>query len=242
MTNIKERVIEELQRKDFPDLKFLYSDEVLDIALELLWELLEEEKKDFENKLKIKNEDISFETFEEDSELSLFWWLLNHLQSVKSWDKVRDIIEEFEPKLTEFSNEISYSKRYFEMLDYCLQSVKLDEEQEKIISDSVRAYKVRWINLEKEKQDEIKKINLELSELSNKFSNILLVDSIIILFDISKEILFLFLLKWPSPKIIPSKKDKLSFILLGIFVILEGPVLAFILKYRLVLSRMLWLV
>jgi hypothetical protein len=64
--NIKEKVKKELEKKDFPDLKFLFSEEVLDIAPEILDELLEEEKKDFEKKLKLKNEEISFKTFHED--------------------------------------------------------------------------------------------------------------------------------------------------------------------------------
>jgi len=65
--NTKQQIIHELTRSDFPNFEFLYSKEVLDLAPEILNELLEEEKKDFEDKLKIKNEDISFDTFDEES-------------------------------------------------------------------------------------------------------------------------------------------------------------------------------
>jgi Zn-dependent oligopeptidase len=75
--------------------------------------------------------------------MSYFWSLLNHLNNVKSSDKVREIIENVEPKLTEFGNEIAYSKRYFEMFEYCLNNCKLDEEQRKIIEDTVKHYKIR---------------------------------------------------------------------------------------------------
>ena len=169
--DIKQKIIAELQTKDFPNLKFLYSDEVLEIAPEILEYFLEQEKKDFESRLKILDSNISFDTFNEESELGYFWSLLNHLNNVASSDKVRKIVEDFESKLTDFSNEVSYSKRNYEMLEFLLKKWDLDLEQKKIITDDIKSYKVRWINLEKDKQDKLKKINLELSELSTKFSN-----------------------------------------------------------------------
>ena len=168
---LKQKIISELEREGLPNLKFLFSEEVLNIAEELLLEFLEEEKKDFSEKLKLDNSKINFDLFEEESKMSYFWSLLNHLSNVKSSDKVREIIENIEPKLTEFWNEISYSKRFFEMFEYCLENCSLNEEETKIIKDTVKNYKIRWINLNKEKQEELKKISLELSELTTKFSN-----------------------------------------------------------------------
>jgi hypothetical protein len=83
-------------------LNFLYSDEVLDVSLEVLNELLEEEKKDFGKKLKIKNEEIIFDTFEDFSKLDYFWSLLNHFKNINSSDEIRKIIEDFEPKIIDF--------------------------------------------------------------------------------------------------------------------------------------------
>jgi len=168
---MKNKIIIELEKKEIPDLDFLFSEEVLEIAEKVLIEFLEEEKVDFEEKLKLDNSKITFDLFEEESNLSYFWALINHLNSVKSSDKVRNIIENIEPKLTEFGNEVAYSKRFFEMFEYCLANCKLDEEQKKIIEDTVKHYKIRWINLSEEKQDELKKISLELSELTTNFSN-----------------------------------------------------------------------
>jgi Zn-dependent oligopeptidase len=99
---LKNKIILELENPEIPNLKFLFSQEVLKVSEELLLELLEEEKVDFENKLKIPNEYINFETFDEDSKMSYFWSLLNHLNSVKSNEKVRNIIENVEPKLIDF--------------------------------------------------------------------------------------------------------------------------------------------
>jgi len=141
--NIKQKIVSELENTEIPNLAFLFSEEVLEVAEELLLDFLEEEKKEFEEKLKISDEKITFELFEEESKLNYFWSLLNHLNNVNSSDKVREIIENVEPKLTEFGNEIAYSKRYFEMFEYCLNNCKLDEEQNKIISDTVKHYKIR---------------------------------------------------------------------------------------------------
>jgi len=140
---IKNKIIQELENTEIPDLAFLFSEEVLEVAEELLLDFLEEEKKEFEEKLKISDEEITFELFEEESKLNYFWSLLNHLNNVNSNNKVRKIIENIEPKLTEFGNEVTYSKRYFEMFEYCLNNCELNEEQNKIISDTVKHYKIR---------------------------------------------------------------------------------------------------
>ncbi len=168
---LKQKISVELEKKEFPNLKFLYSQEVIENSLDILEEFLQEEKKYFKNSLKTKNEDIDFDLFNIESKLDYFWSLLYHLKSVKSSDKIRSVIDIFEPKITEFSNEVSYSKRNYEMLEVLLSSWKLNQEQEKIIKDEIMHYKVRWINLNDEKQEELKKINLEISEISTKFSN-----------------------------------------------------------------------
>ncbi len=168
---LKQKILQELNTNEIPDLKFLYSDEVLEITPEILEELLEEEKKDFKEKLKTESKDITFEFFEEFSILDFFFWLLDHLLNVKSSDKVRKIIEDFEPKLIDFSNEVSYNKRFYEMVVYCYENCKLDEEQKRILNQDIKSYKIRWINLPEEKQEKLKKINKELRQLSQKMWN-----------------------------------------------------------------------
>ncbi len=171
---VKQKILKELENTKIPDLKFMFSEEVLDIALDVLSELLEEEKKDFDETLKIKNEEITFETFEDFSRLDLFFSLLNHLQNVKSGEKIRNIIEEFEPKYIDLWNYMAYNKRYYDMLCYCRENCKIDSQQQRILDLSIKSYEVKWINLEEKKQEELKKISKRLSELSQKFWNNLL--------------------------------------------------------------------
>jgi len=78
--NIQEQVLQALKNPDFPDLKFLYSKEVLEIAPEVLEELLESERQDFYKKLETPDGEISFETFQDFSLLDYFFSLLEHYQ------------------------------------------------------------------------------------------------------------------------------------------------------------------
>lgn len=167
----KEKIIQELKNKKFPDLKFLFSNEVLDMASEILEQELENEKVKFEDFLKLENSSLTFDSFEDESILDYFWSLLNHFESVESSDKVRNIIENFRPKLQDFSNEVAYSKPYFEKLEYVNNTLSLDLEQKRIMDLRIKSYKDRWIDLPIEKQAEIKKINKKLWELSDKFTN-----------------------------------------------------------------------
>jgi len=64
--NLKERVINELKNKNFPDLKFLFSSEVLEIANEILESELENEKIKFDDFLKQENSSLTFDSFEDD--------------------------------------------------------------------------------------------------------------------------------------------------------------------------------
>lgn len=78
--NIKQKIITALKNPDFPDLKFLYSEDVLDIAEEVLEELLEEERNDFYKKLETQDEKVDFSLFRDFSLLDYFFSLLEHYQ------------------------------------------------------------------------------------------------------------------------------------------------------------------
>ena len=52
---IKKQIIEELEKSEFPNLKFLFSEEVLDVALDVLKDLLKKEKQKFNTLLLMEN-------------------------------------------------------------------------------------------------------------------------------------------------------------------------------------------
>jgi hypothetical protein len=67
--SLQDRVLNELNKNDFPDLKFLYSDEVLNSSLEILRNLLKEEKEKFNAMLETPDNEISFDTFDYETNL-----------------------------------------------------------------------------------------------------------------------------------------------------------------------------
>jgi oligopeptidase A len=184
MTNIKQKIRQELQNPDFPDFIFLYSREVLDLSWELLQELLAEEKKDFEEKISRKYiwldqhgiELLTFQTFDDFSELDYFFSLLEHYQWVHNDEVIRQIIEDFEPLYIDFGNEVAYNKRLYEMYLFCEKNTELNSQERRIIEKTLKAYEVRGIALPEDQQARLKKISKELSELSQKFSNNVLDD------------------------------------------------------------------
>ncbi|QFR39637.1 M3 family metallopeptidase [Candidatus Gracilibacteria bacterium 28_42_T64] len=171
MNEIKNKIIIELKKPEFPDLNFLFSKEVLDITLELLGELLNEEKDLFTKLLQTKKEDITFEVFDDEDLLDYFWSLLNHYQNVNNTDVIRDITDTFRPQLQDFGNYVAYNRPYFEMLEYCNSHCELDQDQKRAMHLRIKAFKDRGINLDEKKQDRLKELNKILSELSNAFSN-----------------------------------------------------------------------
>jgi hypothetical protein len=64
--NLKQKILQELKSSNFPNLKLIYDDKSLDLALKILEEELKIEKKKFKDLLKIKNEDLTFDSFEDE--------------------------------------------------------------------------------------------------------------------------------------------------------------------------------
>lgn len=171
VNNLKEKIINEITKNEFPDLKFLYSKESLELFPEILRELLEERKARFKKLLKKKTKEIEFEDFEDFNKLSYLFWLLHHLDWVNKSQITQKIIEDFEPLYTKFTNEITFSKNFYEKICFVLENKKLNDEQKRILELNKKDLELSWIHLSKKKQDEIKKINLKLSKLSTKFQN-----------------------------------------------------------------------
>jgi len=176
MIELKQKILNELSSTLFPDLKFIYSDKVLDVSLEILEELLENEKKDFEDLLKLPKDQLTFDSFEDDSLLDYFWHLLHHLKMVNSSEKVRKIIEIFRDKMDNFWNYVAYNKNYFDQLKYVNDNCTLDTEQTRIMYLRLKSFVDRWINLSTKDKQRLKEINIALSKLSEKFSDNILDD------------------------------------------------------------------
>ena len=170
---LKEKIILELEKKEFPNMEFLFSTEVLSVALDLLREMLDEEKIKFEKLLKTKKEDITFEVLYEDSKMDIFRSLLNHFYNVSNTQEIRNIIEKFEPSIIKFSNEVSFNKRYYEIHKICLKN-NLTIDQKRELELSIKEFEIKWISLNKDKQNNLKEISSQIAKTTQNFSNNLL--------------------------------------------------------------------
>lgn len=170
-----------------PNFDILSKEIYLDFLPEYLNILLEKEKTEFFSDLQTEDALIDFELFDKESRLSYVWWLLQHIDNVYGSEKSRTIIDEFEPKYIEFSQEVWFSKRYYEMYKICLAKWWLNWEQEKILKDVIKSYEVRGIHLAEGKQEELKMIGKILAEKSRKFSENELLSEWEITFSIEDE-------------------------------------------------------
>jgi Zn-dependent oligopeptidase len=89
-----------------PDFDELSKKQNLEIFSEYFEVLLEEEKQEFYDDLKVNDKDIHFELFDKESKLSSVWSLIHHIDNVYGSEISRSVIDTFEPKYIEFSQEV----------------------------------------------------------------------------------------------------------------------------------------
>lgn len=176
LNNVEKNILSQLHTKDFINLKFLFSTEVLDASLGLLNKLLELEKQRFEQLIKLPLESISFEDILniESTDLHYFWTILNHIASVNNSDKIRQIITSFEWSYIEFQNSKSLNKDYFKIVEYCRAHSNLDSDQQRVLDLIIRELKLKWVDLSDWGKLLLNEIDIELASFSNKFKNNLL--------------------------------------------------------------------
>jgi oligopeptidase A len=106
-----------------------------------------------------------------EEKLELFFTPLSHLNSVENSEETQKAYEQSLPLLSEYSNKIAQNKKLYEKI-LTINGETL--EQNKVLEDSIRGFKLRGIDLPIVKQKRLEEIDLRLSELSNHFSQNLL--------------------------------------------------------------------
>ena len=104
-------------------------------------------------------------------ELDRFFTPLSHLNSVNNSPETQKAYEESIPLLSSFSSYISQHQELYEKI----KSLKPSNDLEKRVLDlELRDFKLSGAELNQEDKKELESINLELSQLSNNFSQNLL--------------------------------------------------------------------
>lgn len=109
--------------------------------------------------------------------LSWSWGIIGHLMGVKNSPELRQAYETVQPQVVEFISRLSQSKPIYEAF-FCLRQGEswgqLDEAQQRIVEAFLRDAQLAGVGLAGEKKDRFNAIQLELAEITTKFSNNLL--------------------------------------------------------------------
>jgi oligopeptidase A len=106
--------------------------------------------------------------------LTWSWGVLGHLMGVKNSPKLREAYETVQPQVVQFSNKFSQSQpiyKAFKALHEGNDWSSLEPAQQRIVEAAIRNAELSGIGLEGEKRERFNAIQLELAELSTKFSN-----------------------------------------------------------------------
>lgn len=105
--------------------------------------------------------------------LNQVWGIVGHLQSVKDSQELRDLHDEFLPKITELYVNLGQNQNLYRHIQYINDNELsiLNGEQQKVIANELRDFRLSGITLSAEKQIKFKKIQNRLSELSTKFEH-----------------------------------------------------------------------
>lgn len=109
-----------------------------------------------------------------EEKLGWSWGIVGHLMSVKNSPEIREAYDQMQPEIVKFYNKLSQSKPLYEAFKGIKEGAewhKLEPAQQRIIESSLRDFELSGVGLEGEAKERFNQIQLELAELSTKFSN-----------------------------------------------------------------------
>jgi oligopeptidase A len=106
--------------------------------------------------------------------LSWSWGIVGHLMGVKNSPELRQAYESMQPEVVKFWNRLSQSQPIYQGFKALRQSEQwstLDQAQQRIVEAALRDAELSGVGLEGEAKERFNAIQLELAELSTRFSN-----------------------------------------------------------------------
>ncbi|MDF3820665.1 M3 family metallopeptidase [Leptospira sp. 96542] len=105
------------------------------------------------------------------TELSDLVTEISHLNSVKNNEESQTIYSRLLPVLSEYYSELGQNEEIYQTLSEIQKSDKnLKPEESKVLQNELRDFRLAGVGLPNEKKDRLKEINIQLSDLSNQFS------------------------------------------------------------------------
>ena len=137
-----------------------------------LEEIIKYNKQELEKLIKIDNK--TYDNFvkpyvELSYELEEFITPIFHIDSVKNSELTQKVYSECLPIISIYESELAQNENIYQgFLE--IDTVSLNKEQKKVVDNEIRDFKLGGCGLSDGDKDELKKIKLELSELSKDFS------------------------------------------------------------------------
>ncbi|WP_315788200.1 M3 family metallopeptidase [Fischerella sp. JS2] len=106
--------------------------------------------------------------------LNWSWGVVNHLMGVKNSHQLREAFETVQPQVVQFSNKLSQSQPIYNAFKTLRGSEawnSFDSAQRRIVEAAIRDAELSGVGLQGEARDRFNAIQMELAELSTKFSN-----------------------------------------------------------------------
>lgn len=144
-----------------------------------LEKILEESRKNLKELLDIENKTYKnfVSPFQEIGErINEFITPIFHIDSVKNSEITSKVYEDCLPIISKYESEVSQNENIYSVLKYILsnESSTLNSIQKKVLENEIRDFELSGCNLEKDKKQRLEELDLQLSELSHKFSQNLL--------------------------------------------------------------------
>ncbi|MCF4966592.1 M3 family metallopeptidase [Nostoc sp. CMAA1605] len=106
--------------------------------------------------------------------LSWSWGIVNHLMGVKNSPELREAYETVQPQVIQFMNKLGQSQPIYNAFKQLRASDSwqtLESAQQRIVEAAIRDAELSGVGLEGEARERFNAIQMELAELSTKFSN-----------------------------------------------------------------------
>ena len=161
----------------FPE--FTVNDENLDQQKELVLNQIKQNKEKLQQLLKIENK--TYQNFVKPYQLmhvklGILFSPISHLNYVKNSPKTQEVYTALLPVITEYYTELGQNEELYKAFKEIYEKEKntLNQEQKKVLEDAIKEFELSGVNLEGEKREKVKQINIKLSQLQNQFAQNLL--------------------------------------------------------------------
>lgn len=107
-------------------------------------------------------------------QLSWSWGIVNHLMGVQNSPELREAYETVQPQVIQFINKLGQSQPIYNAFKQLRASdswQNLESAQQRIVEAAIRDAELSGVGLEGEARERFNAIQMELAELSTKFSN-----------------------------------------------------------------------